>query len=82
MGCTGSRSSLPKSKTVMVSQGINLTQITLAFYVIWLKQAIRALKRIQYQKIGFLTNNFSYKFNEGPKNINLKKAPKYFKKRL
>ena len=44
----------------MTSQGINLTQITLAFYVIWLKQAIRALKIIRYQEIGFLTNNFSY----------------------
>jgi hypothetical protein len=60
MGCAGSRSSLPNSKTAMTSQGINLTQLTLAFYIIWLKQTIRSLKRTQYQGIEFLTNNFSY----------------------
>ena len=60
MGCAGSRSSLPNSKTAMTSQGKNLTQLTLAFYIIWLKQTIRGLKRTQYQGIEFLTNNFSY----------------------
>ncbi len=60
MGCAGSRSSLPNSKTAMTSQGKNLTQLTLAFYIIWIKQAIRSLKRTKSKRLDSYTNNFSY----------------------
>jgi hypothetical protein len=43
----------------MISQGINLTQLTLAFYIIWLKQTSKRFKK-NPQEIGFLTNNYSY----------------------